>query len=118
MTQTVRNVLIVLALGAVVMLVPGGGNASDAILQTLTIVMFGALAFFAVRLYRERRSDLYGLGERNRAILYGSVGLATFLLVAASRMWDAGGAGVIAWFLLLGVAVYGVYYVFRVAREY
>jgi hypothetical protein len=117
MTQTVRNVLIVLVLGAAVMLVPGGGRASDAILQGLVIVMLGALAFLAIRLYRERRSDLYGLGDRNRAILYGSVGLATFLLVAADRMWNTG-AGLIAWFALVSVAVYGVYYVFRVSREY
>lgn len=117
MTQNVRNVLIVLALGAAVMLVPGGGRASDAILQALVIVMLGALAFLAIRLYRERRSDLYGLGERNRAILYGSVGLATFLLVAAERMWDTG-VGAIVWFGLVGAAVYGVYFVFRAAREY
>jgi hypothetical protein len=117
MTQTVRNVVIILALGAVLMLVPGGGRASDAILQALVIVMLASLAFLAIRLYRERRTELYSLGDRNRAILYGSVAVATFLLVAADRMWDTG-AGVIAWFVLVGVAVYGVYYVFRAAREY
>ncbi|MDO8214056.1 hypothetical protein [Conexibacter sp. CPCC 206217] len=117
MTQTVRNVVIILVLGAAVMLVPGGGRASDAILQTLVIVMLAALAYLAIRLYRERRVELYGLGDRNRAILYGSVALATFLLVAADRMWDTG-AGVIAWFVLVCVPIYGVYYVFRAAREY
>jgi hypothetical protein len=117
MSQTVRNVVIILALGAVVMLVPGGGRASDAILQTLVIVMFGSLAYLAVRLYRERRTDLYSLGDRNRVMLYGSVGLATFLLVAADRMWDTG-VGVIVWFALVGAAIYGVYSVFRAAREY
>ncbi|MDW5595200.1 hypothetical protein VSS74_12690 [Conexibacter stalactiti] len=117
MTQTVRNVVIVLALGAAVMLIPGGGRVSDAILQALVIVMLGALAYLAIRLYRERRTDLYSLGDRNRGILYGSVALATFLLVAADRMWDTG-PGAIAWFLLVGVAVYGVYFVFRAARDY
>jgi hypothetical protein len=117
MTQNVRNIVIVLALAAAVMLVPGGGRASDAILQALVIVMLGSLAFLAIRLYRERRTDLYGLGDRHRGILYGAVALATFLLVAADRMWDTG-AGLIAWFVLVGIAIYGVYYVFRVAREY
>ena|ERR1700754_4152236 len=117
MTQTARNIVIVLALAAGVWLIPGGGRASDAILQALVIVMLGSLAFLAIRLYRERRSDLYGLGDRLRAVLYGCVALATFLLVAADRMWDTG-AGVIAWFVLVGVAIYGVYYVFRVSREY
>lgn len=117
MTQTVRNVVIILALAGVVAFIPGGGRTSDALLQALVIVMFAALAYLAVRLYRERRTDLYGLGDRNRAILYGSVGLAAFLLVAADRMWDTG-AGVIVWFALVVAAVYGVYYVFRAAREY
>ncbi|ADB52956.1 hypothetical protein [Conexibacter woesei] len=117
MTTTVRNVLIILALGALVMLVPGGGNASDGILQALVIVMFAALAYLVVRLYRERRTDLYSLGERNRVILYGSLGLATITVVATDRMWDTG-AGTLAWFALVGAAVYGAYYVFRAARTY
>lgn len=117
MTTTARNVLIILALGAVVALVPGGGNASDGILQTLVIVMFASLAYLAVRLYRERRTELYSLGDRNRAILYGSLGLATITVVATDRMWDTG-PGMLAWFALVGIAVYGAYHVFRVAREY
>jgi len=117
MTQTVRNVVIILALAAAVAVVPGGSNASTAILQTLVAIMLGSLAFLAVRLYRERRSDLYALGERNRAILYGSAGLATIALVGTDRMWDTG-AGSIAWLVLIAVAIFGVYHVFRSARQY
>lgn len=117
MTTTVRNVLIILAAAAVVMLVPGGGNASDAILQALVIVMFGALSWLVVRLYRERRSDLYSLGDRDRAILYGSLGLGTITVVATDRMWDTG-PGTLAWFALMGAAVYGAYHVYRAARAY
>lgn len=117
MSTNARNVLIILALAGLVMLVPGGGNASDAILQTLVIVMFGSLAWLAVRLYRERRSDLYSLGERNRAILYGSLGLATITVVGTDRMWDSG-PGTLVWFALIGLAGYGAYHVIRVAREY
>ena len=112
-----RNIAIVLALGAVVMLVPGGGDASNGIMQTLVILMLGALGFLVVRFYRERRTDLYSLGERNRAILYASAGLATITLVATDRMWDTG-PGTLAWFALVGIAFYGAYHVFRVSREY
>jgi hypothetical protein len=113
----VRNVVIVLALAALVAIAPGGGNASAAILQALLIAMLGAIVFFAVRLYREHRMDLYGLGDRNRAILYASIGLATLTVTGTSRLWETG-AGVIAWFALICLAVYGVYYVFRASREY
>ena len=117
MTPTARNVLIVLALAAVVMLVPGGGNASAAILQTLVIGMLAGIAWFAVRLYREHRSDIYSLGDRNRAILYGSAGLIALTVTATERLWETG-PGTIVWLALVGLACYGVYHVFRASREY
>lgn len=117
MTPTnVRNVLIVLGLAAVVWLVPGGGNVSDALLQTLVIAMLGSLAWLAVRLYRERRSDLYALGDRNRAILYASLGLATITVVATERLWRTG-LGSLAWFAMIGLSVYGAFHVLRAARD-
>ena len=117
MTTNVRNVLIILALAAVVMLAPGGGSGSAAILQTLVIMMLAAVAWFAVRLYREHRSEIYSLGDRNRAILYGSAGLVTLTVTATDRLW-ATGAGTIVWLALVALACYGVYYVFRIARQY
>jgi hypothetical protein len=117
MSPTVRNALIVLALAAVVMLAPGGGNASAAILQVLVIGMLGSIAWFAVRLYREHRSDIYSLGDRNRAILYGSAGLIALTVTATDRLWETG-PGTIVWLALVALACYGVYFVFRASREY
>jgi len=116
-TQVARNVAIILALAAAVMLLPGGGNASSGVLQVLVIAMLASIAYFAVRLYREHRVDLYSLGDRNRAILYAAVGLATLTLTATNRLW-ATGAGSIAWIALMALAVYAVYFVFRASREY
>jgi hypothetical protein len=117
MTATARNVLIILALAAVVMLVPGGGSASAALLQALIVTMFAAIAWFAVRLYREHRTDIYALGDRNRAILYAAIGLAALTLTATDRLW-ATGPGTIVWLALMAVAAYGVYVVFRASRQY
>jgi hypothetical protein len=117
MLENARNVAIVMALAAVVMLVPGGGHASDGILELLVVIMFGSIAWLAVRLYREHRVDIYGLGERNRAILYAAVGLATITLVASNRLWETG-VGTIVWFALMALACWGVYAVFRASREY
>lgn len=117
MTATARNVLIILALAAVVMLVPGGGNASAAILQALLIAMLVALAWFGVRLYREHRTDIYALGDRNRGILYASAGLVALTVTATDRLWSTG-PGTVVWIALVALACYGVYYVFRVSREY
>jgi hypothetical protein len=113
----VRNIVIILALAAGVDLLPGGGNASQAILEVLVIAMLGAIAYLAVRLYRERRTELYSLGDRNRLVLYASFGLITITVVATDRLWDTG-VGTIAWFALIGAAVYGVYWVYRSQRLY
>ena len=117
MPETLRNVLIIAALAAVVMLVPGGGNASAGILQALVIAMLAAIAWFGVRLYREHRTDIYSLGDRNRGILYASAGLVALTVTATDRLW-ATGPGTVVWVALVALACYGVYYVIRSAREY
>ena len=117
MPETLRNVLIILALAAIVMLVPGGGNASAGILQTLVIVMLAAIAWFGVRLYREHRTDIYSLGDRNRGILYASAGLLALTVTATDRLWVTG-PGTVVWVALVALACYGVYFVFRSSREY
>jgi hypothetical protein len=116
-TTTVRNIVIILALAAVVMLVPGGGNGSAGILQALAVAMLSAIAWFGVRLYREHRTEIYALGDRNRGILYASAGLVALTVTATDRLW-ATGPGTVVWVALIALACYGVYYVFRVSREY
>ena len=102
----------------VVWLLPGGEEGSTTILNVLAIIFWGGLVFLAYRLYMEHRMTLFGLEDRTRAVLYGSVALATITLVATPRMWDAGGLGALAWFALIGAAVYGLVRVFRISREY
>ncbi len=117
MATKARNVAILLALAAVVMLAPGGGHASATILQALVVAMLASIAWFAVRLYRDHRTDIYGLGDRNRTLLYGSVGLATVTVTATGQLWETG-PGTLVWFGLLGLAGYGAFFVFRASRQY
>ncbi|HYV16494.1 MAG TPA: hypothetical protein VE972_10790 [Conexibacter sp.] len=115
--QVARNVAIIFALAAAVTWLPGGGNASAGVQQVLVIAMLASVAYFAVKLYREHRVDLYSLGDRNRTILYASVATATLTLTATDRLW-ATGAGSIVWLALMALAVYAVYFVFRAWRQY
>jgi heme O synthase-like polyprenyltransferase len=114
---TARNVLIVLALAAVVEFVPGGGNTAalvNAVLFTLLNVVF---VYFGVRFYRERRTDIYSLGDRGRVLLYG--GLAGIVLaLAATGRWLDNGAGVVVWLALLIGSIAALVAVFRQYREY
>ena len=97
---------------------PGGDGALNVLLTLLTIVFFGALAVLGYRLHRQYRFELDSLSDRQRLILYGSIGLAFLTFCATSRMFDAGGAGVAAWFALLGICSYGLYWVWTQYRSY
>src|SRR3954453_6000011 len=104
------NILIVLALAAAVAFLPGGGTTSRVIIQLFGIVFLAGLAFFAYRLYREYRVPLYSLGDRNRAILYCSIGAATLAVSGTPKLWDTG-AGTLLWFVMVGGAGFGVFWV-------
>ena len=113
-----RNAAIVVALACIVWLVPGGGTASSVIANLLGVILLAGLSFFGYRMYMEHRTDLFMLEDRQRGILYGSLGLAVLTVVATRRMWDSGGGFALLWFVFLGAASYGVFYVFKTSREY
>jgi hypothetical protein len=116
--KNIRNVLIVLALAGIVYAVPGGDFAGATISNVLSVVLLAGLMFFAYRLYMEHRTTLFDLPDNHRVILYGSAALVVITLVATRRMWDGGGALVLLWFALLGIAAYGFAYVVRGWRTY
>jgi hypothetical protein len=112
-----RNILIILALAAIVEFAPGGGDTAaliNAILLTLLNVVF---VYFGVRFYRERRLDIYALGDRGRLLLYSGVA-AIVLALAGTRRWLDTAGGTVVWVLLLGGALAALVSVFRQYREY
>ncbi|MBX5469940.1 MAG: hypothetical protein IRZ21_08585 [Thermoleophilaceae bacterium] len=116
-----RNALnfAILALVALaIVLLPAGGNALDVALTVLSMAFFAALVLFGVRLHREHRFELDTLSDLERAVLYGSIGLAALTFTGTQRLFDAGGLGVIAWIALLALASYGAYWVWTRYRAY
>ena len=114
----IRNILIIVALALVVWLVPGGGTGSSTIYNVLTLILTAGLLFFGYRLYMENRATIFGLGDNQRAVLYGSVAAATVALLATNRLWNEGGLGALIWFALLSLAGWGIYRVWREYSEY
>ena len=114
----IRNILIIVGMALVVWLVPGGGTGSSTIYNLLTIVLTAGLLFFGYRLYMEHRATIFGLGDNQRAVLYGSVAAATVALLATNRLWNEGGLGTLVWFALLSLAGWGIYRVWREYSEY
>jgi len=117
MTANLRNVLIVLAIAALVALLPGGGTGATVALQAVSLAFLGALAWIASVTYRQHRAELYSLGDTRRAALYVAAAVATLTLTATSRLWHTS-AGSVAWLVLLGGAAYTAFAVLWSARKY
>jgi hypothetical protein len=117
MTKTIRNVLIVLAIAAAVVIVPGGGTAANVLGHAVVLAFLAALVWFAAVMYRQHHAELYSLGDRRRAILYAAIGVATLTLTATSRLTQTGGGSVV-WLLLLGASAYAMFTVIWTARKY
>ncbi len=99
-------------------LAPGGGAVLDVLLTVITIGFFAAIAFLAYRLFRNYRFELETLPDRQRMVLYGSLGLALVTFTATNRLFDTGGLGALAWLALVGLASYGIYWVWTQYRSY
>ncbi|MGI8430219.1 MAG: hypothetical protein ACR2OB_13180 [Solirubrobacteraceae bacterium] len=115
-SANLRNAVIVLAIAALVVLVPGGGTGAGVAVQAVSLAFLAALGWYASLMYRQHRVELYALGDRRRAALYASVAVAALTLTATSRLWHTG-AGSIAWLVLIAAAVYGVFAVVWSARR-
>jgi hypothetical protein len=115
--RTLRNVAIVVAIAAAIYFVPGGEPAKFTFEAVLWTAFGVGIAYLGLRLYREHRVSLHGLGDHHRGMLYGAVALGVFEYAARGRMWQTG-LGELLWFLLAGLVVYGLIEVFRHSRTY
>jgi hypothetical protein len=109
---------VVMLVALVLVVLPGGGNALDVILTLLTIAFLAAIAFLGYRLYNQYRLDIDSLEPNLRLALFGSLGVAILTFVATDRLFDVGGVGVLAWFVLLALCSYGLYWTWTRYRSY
>jgi hypothetical protein len=117
MLTNVRNVAIVFAIAALVVLLPGGGTGATFALQAVSVLFLAVVGWLMYFMYRENRMALYTLGGRRRAVLYGSAGLVVVTLTATSRLFETT-AGKVVWLLLLVAAAYATFAVVWSARRY
>ena len=116
--RTAANYGIVVLVALAFTAAPGGGETLSVILTLLSIAFFTLIAVAGYTLYRRYRFELESLSERQRLVLYGSVGVAFLTLCATARMIDAGGVGFLAWLALLSLCTFGLYWVWTQYRAY
>jgi hypothetical protein len=115
--KTALNVAIVAAIAAAVYFLPSVERAASTFLAVLWVAFGLGIALLGVRLYRENRVALYGLGDRHRGLLYGALALGVFLAAARQRMWHTG-IGELIWFALVALVVYTLIATYRYSRSY
>jgi drug/metabolite transporter (DMT)-like permease len=116
--QTAWKFGLIALIALVFVVLPGGGNALDVVLTILTVAFFAAIALLVARVYRQYRLDIESLDTNIRLALYGSLGLAVLTFTGTDRLFDAGGGGVLAWFALLALASYGLFWAWTRYRRY
>jgi hypothetical protein len=115
--KTARNVAILLLLAAAVAYLPGGGRAAVTFQTILGVAFMFGVGLAGMYFYRQNRVAVYSLGDRRRALLYGSIGVAAVTLAAKPRMWETS-FGEFAWFVLLGLVAYTLFALYRYSRSY
>jgi hypothetical protein len=113
-----RNWAIVALIALAIVALPGGGPVLNVVLSLLSIAFFVGIGLFGYRLYHDQRFTLDSLSDRQRFILYASIGVAFLNFTATKRLFNAGGVGVLVWLVLLGLCSYGVMWVFVSYRRY
>lgn len=116
--RTAINWAIVLLIALAATVIPGGGPTLNVIMSALSIAFFVAIALFVYRLYMQNRFTIDSLSDRQRIVLYGSIGVALLNFTATSRLFSVGGVGVLAWLVVLGLCSYGVMWVYMSYRRY
>ena len=114
---TARNVGIILLLAVAVYALPGGGTGAGVIATLISIAFSVGIWFLLMRVYRENRSTLFGLGDTYRLLLYASLAALLFAGAAAGRWWDSGPLTV-AWLVVLAAGIYGLVATYRHWRSY
>jgi hypothetical protein len=109
-------IVVLIALAFTVL--PRGGDTLSVLGTLLGIAFIVGITFWGYQLYRQYRFELDSLPERQRLVLYSSVGLGAFTLCATNRLIDGGGLGILAWLALLGLSSFGVYWVWTQYRSY
>jgi hypothetical protein len=113
-----RNFAIIALVALGIVVLPGGGPTLDVVLTLITVLFFTAIALLGYRLYREHHFTLDALEPRQRLVLYAAIGLAFLTFAATQQLLGEGGLLVLVWIGLLGLASYGVFWVFQQSRRY
>ena len=102
-------------LAAGVAFLPGGGQVTEAILQTLSLAFLTVISLTAWRFLRDNELTLLAMPESRRYLLFGAIALLVLLIAGMSSMWSSG-LGTFLWLILAAASVVTLWRVWIEAR--
>ena len=116
MLKVIRNVAIVALLALVLTVLPGGDNITDGVLVALSLILLGAVALLLVRFWQQSSLTRDAMTDRQRGILYGSLGAIALMIAGTDELFDTG-AGTVAWLLIMAVSGWLIFNTWREANS-
>ena len=101
--KAARNVAIIVLLALALTLLPAGSNVAEGILVFLGLVMGLAIVALLIRLWRDTGLQRDTLTDRQRWLIYGSMGAIALMVVGADELLSSG-PGTVAWIAILAVS--------------
>jgi peptidoglycan/LPS O-acetylase OafA/YrhL len=115
--KNARNVLIVVAVAAVVAFLPGGGQTANLVWAFLGIALAVTFVALGVRFYRENRVAIFSLGDKHRALAYGAIAAIVVAFAGRQKLTETG-LGSLFMVVLIAGALGAGYAVFKHHRAY
>jgi len=114
--RTLRNVLIIVLLALALTVLPAGGNVAEGILVALSLLFAVAIGGVLVRFWKDTSLQRDTMTERQRWLVYGSVGAIALMIAGADEMLSTG-VGTIAWVAILVAAGWLILNTWREAQS-
>ncbi len=112
-----RNIAIILALALVVAAVPGGGNAAEAVLTTISIAFLVVIGLAAYQIYRSQQLTITSLTDGQRNLLVAAVGLIVLMIAGADELLETG-LGALVWIGLMAAAAVAIWRLWVESHSY
>ena len=112
----VRNIAIIMLLALGLTVLPAGGNVADGILAALSLIFLGAIALLLVRFWRDNSLARDTMTDRQRGIIYGSLGAIALMVAGTDELFETG-AGTVAWLVIVAVSVWLIFTTWREAQS-
>jgi hypothetical protein len=114
--KTVRNLAIIALLALGLTFLPAGSNVAEGILVFLGLIMGLAIVALLIRLWSQTSLQRDAMTDRQRWLIYGSLGAIALMVVGTDELL-ASGPGTVFWIATLALSGWLIFNTWREAQS-